>query len=124
MHGIGFGCVPLCLDYSDKEMILRDCQEVAKLFDGLPPAPQVVPTVSVPTRRKRYWKAEEDEFIRRQYAAGVTITEIARQLASNRWTIKKQIEQLSCERKNDKKDNRISGSIAQIEWSDNSLHLG
>ena len=75
-------------------MIVRDCQDVAKLLDGLPPAPQVIPATPAPTRRKRYWTAEEDEFIRRQYTAGVTITEIARQLASNWWAIKKRIKQL------------------------------
>lgn len=87
--------VPLCLAYSDKEIILRDCQEVAKLFDGLPPAPQVIPPAPAPTRRKRYWTAEEDEFIRRQYTAGLTMTEIAGQLASNWWAIKKRLGQLN-----------------------------
>lgn len=90
--------MPLCLAYSDKEIILRDCHEVAKLFDGLPPAPQVIPPAPAPTRRKRYWTAEEDEYIRRQYEARLTITDIARQLASNRWAIKKRLEQLGAEK--------------------------
>lgn len=86
--------MPLCLDYSDKEIILRNRQDVAKLFDGLPRAPQVIPSAPAPTRRKRYWTAEEDEFIRGQYQAGLTITEIGRQLASNWWAIKKRVKQL------------------------------
>jgi hypothetical protein len=86
--------VPLCLFYSNKETLVRVCQQVAKLFEGLPPAPQVIPPVPIPTRRKRYWTAEEDEFIRRQYEAGLTIVEISRQLASSRWAIKKRVKQL------------------------------
>jgi hypothetical protein len=86
--------VPLCLAYSNKETIVSVCQQVAKLFEGLPPAPQVIPPVPAPTRRKRYWTAEEDEFIKRQYLARLTIAEISRQLASNRWAIKKRVEQL------------------------------
>lgn len=86
--------MPLCLSYSNKETIAITCQQVAQLFEGLPPAPQVVPPIPALTRRKRYWTAEEDEFIRRQYQAGLTIAEISRQLASNRWTIKKRVEQL------------------------------
>jgi hypothetical protein len=64
------------------------------LFEGLPPAPQVIPPTRAPTRRKRYWSAEEDKFIRRQYEDGLTIAEISRQLASNWWAIKKRVEQL------------------------------
>lgn len=63
------------------------CQDVAELFDGLPPAP-------ASTRRKRYWTADEDKFIRWKHQAGLTITKIVRQLATNRWAIKKRLEQL------------------------------
>ena len=84
--------VPLCLEYSNKETIAKICQQVAKLFADLPPAPQVIPAAPAPTRRKRYWTPEEDEFIRRQYEDGLTITEIGRQLAANRWAVNKRLE--------------------------------
>jgi hypothetical protein len=93
-HAYSIRLVPLCLSYSNKATTVNACQQIAKLFDGLPRAPQVIPAAPAPTRRKRYWTAEEDEFIRQQYTAGMTITEIARQLASNRWAIKKRVKQL------------------------------
>jgi uncharacterized protein (DUF885 family) len=74
-HGSGIphpDMVPLCLGYSNKETIAKICQQVAKLFEELPSAPQVIPAVPAPTRHKRYWTAEEDEFIRRQCEAVVT----------------------------------------------------
>jgi len=70
------------------------CQRAAKLFKILPPAPQVIPPTSSLTFHKHLWKPEEDAFIHQQYEAGVTITEIARQLASNYWAIKKRMKQL------------------------------
>ncbi|WP_415461798.1 hypothetical protein [Bifidobacterium psychraerophilum] len=91
---VGVWYVPLCLSYSNKETITRVCQHVAKLFENFPSAPQVIPPVPIPTRRKRYWTAEEDEYIRQQHEAGLMIAEISRQLASNWWAIKKRVERL------------------------------
>lgn len=86
--------VALLLSYSNKNETVMICQRAAKLFEMLPPAPQVIPPTSSLTFHKRLWKSEEDAFIRQQYEAGITITEIARQLASNYWAIKKRAEQL------------------------------
>jgi hypothetical protein len=86
--------VPLLLFYSNKTETVRTCQQATKLFEMLPPAQQVIPTATIVTCPKRYWKPEEDEFIRQQYAAGFTVAQIAKQMASNRWAIKKRVEQL------------------------------
>lgn len=82
-----------CASYSSKDMVAI-YERLTKMFGKLPPAPQIIPPAPTPTRRKRYWTAEEDEFIYHQYAAGLTVTAIARQLASNRWAVKKRVERL------------------------------
>jgi hypothetical protein len=86
--------VPLLLFYSSKTETIRTCQQAAKLLEKLPPAQQVIPTATIVTCPKRYWKPEEDEFIRQQHAAGLTVAQIAKQMASNRWAVKKREEQL------------------------------
>ncbi len=92
------GGVGLCLAYSSKdnstENIVSIYERVVKMFDGLPPAPQVIQPVLASACRKHYWTAEEDEFIRHQYAAGVAVVQIARSLAIGRSSIYRHIERL------------------------------
>ena len=86
--------VRLALLYANKTIMAKSCQELAALFAKLPPALEVIPRGPAPASRKKYWSADEDAFIARQYEAGLPIARIAEQLATNRWAIRKRIRQL------------------------------
>jgi hypothetical protein len=59
----------------------------------------VIPREPTPAPQKHCWTAEEDDFIRRQYAAGVKVAEIGASLASNYWSILKRVRELGLPRR-------------------------